>query len=131
MLGSGELLLILAVGDKLGEVTLAEQLAPVPPLLLVQLHDHGPDPETVPADPELQRFEVGAERKAPPLEEPQLAGVPQPRVTPFALEQDRPLLAAEVVIEYVWEPLLHSPQLPTQSIDWLDWQDASPPPPEP
>ena len=99
MFGRGELLLILAVGAKIGEATFAEQLALVPPLLLLQLHYQGPDPETVPAVQELHRFEDGAEVKDPPSAEPQLAGVPQLRVAPFAYEQDKPPLAAEVVTE--------------------------------
>lgn len=83
MFGSGEPLLIFAVGAKLGEETLAEQLALVPPSELLQLHDQGPDPDTPPGVPELHKLEDGAEVKDPPLAEPQLAGVPQLRVAPF------------------------------------------------
>jgi hypothetical protein len=83
VLGSGEPLLIFAVGDKLGEAKFAEQLVLVPPLVLIQLHDQGPDPDTELAVPELQRLEEGAEVKDPPLAEPQEAGVPQLRVAPF------------------------------------------------
>ena len=39
----------------------AEQLAVVPPLIPVQDHDHGPEPDTAEAEPALQKFVVGTE----------------------------------------------------------------------
>jgi hypothetical protein len=50
--------------------TEAEQDAVVPPLLPPQLHDHGPVPATVDAEPAAQRFAVGALLRLPPFDEP-------------------------------------------------------------
>src|SRR5208283_4248623 len=49
---------------------LAEQLALDPPLDPAQLQLHGPLPETVEAEPALQRFELGALVKPCPFDEP-------------------------------------------------------------
>ena len=52
-------------------VACAEQLAVVPPFDPIQLHDHGPEPETEEAVPLEQRLFEGAELRVVPLEEPQ------------------------------------------------------------
>ena len=48
----------------------AEQEAVLPPLLPIQLQDHGPLPVTEDAVPELQRPVAGTVEKLPPLAEP-------------------------------------------------------------
>jgi hypothetical protein len=52
------------------EASVSEQVAVLPPLLPVQLHDHGPLPLTAEAVPAVQRLAVGAVLSLPPFEEP-------------------------------------------------------------
>ena len=42
-----------------------------PPFTPLHAHVHGPEPETIVGLPTLQRFELGALEKFPPLEDPQ------------------------------------------------------------
>lgn len=51
----------------------ALQFTVAPPFIPIQSHTHGPDPETVPAIPVVQRSEVGSLTREAPLEEPQMA----------------------------------------------------------
>ena len=67
-------------------VVLAEQLAVAPPFDPVQLHDQGPLPLTVLADPELHRPVVGAVVKIPLFADPH---TPFTAVVPDAVEKDR------------------------------------------
>jgi hypothetical protein len=53
------------------EASVSEQVAVLPPLLPVQLHDHGPLPLTAEAVPAVQRFAVGLALTVAPFEEPQ------------------------------------------------------------
>ena len=53
------------------DVLFAEQLAVEPPPEPVHDQLHGPEPETLEAEPALQRFVVGAEATVVPLAEPQ------------------------------------------------------------
>ena len=67
-------------GVAVGEAA-AEHWALLPPLLPVQLHDHGPEPLTKEAVPALQRLVAGALLTVVPFAEPQApltgAGAPQ------------------------------------------------------
>jgi hypothetical protein len=54
-------------------LSLAEQLASVPPFSPSQVQSHGPVPEIEEAVPDSQRFDVGLEGKLFPFDEPQEA----------------------------------------------------------
>jgi hypothetical protein len=89
------------VGSEPLEASLSEHEAVAPPLLLAQVHDHGPLPLTFEAVPALQRFAVGAVLTDAPFALPQapfgsnraeqLAVVPPPEPAQVQFHGPEPL----------------------------------------